>query len=283
MFKHEESTDLNLLDSKKNPDWLSLALKAVRSQGFSIVADVVEGAIVQETCDRMYAVQEAILADIGRDRLEAAGELGVLRGMMQYDKWFLRFLEMPDVLAIVDGMLSTTSIMHLQNGFILPSFQPGEAPQVFQNSFHMDFRRVLNGYMASINVFIPLVDFHEENGATLVVPKTHQRESVPSDEYLNEKAIPAECPAGSMIVFDSTLYHAAGQNRSGADRLSINHQFTPSFFKQQIDYVRLLGDDVTEALLPRTQQLLGWYTRVVTSLDEYYRPPHERLYRAGQG
>lgn len=145
MSKHEKRTDLKLLDSKKDPDWLRVALEAVRSRGFSIVSNVVEDAIVQETCDRMYAVQEAIVADIGRDRLEAAGELGVLRGMMRYDKWFLRFLEIPDVLAIVDGTLSTTSIMHLQNGFILPSFQPGEAPQVFQNSFHMDFRRVLNG------------------------------------------------------------------------------------------------------------------------------------------
>jgi len=29
--------------------------------------------------------------------------------------------------------------------------------------------------------------------------------------------------------------------------------------------------------------LLGWDTRVVTSLDEYYRPPGERLYKSGQG
>jgi len=34
---------------------------------------------------------------------------------------------------------------------------------------------------------------------------------------------------------------------------------------------------------PRTQQLLGWYTRVVTSLDEYYQPEEKRLYRRGQG
>ncbi|WP_261900502.1 hypothetical protein, partial [Mycobacterium marinum] len=26
-----------------------------------------------------------------------------------------------------------------------------------------------------------------------------------------------------------------------------------------------------------------WYTRVVTSLDEYYQPPGRRLYRKGQG
>jgi ectoine hydroxylase-related dioxygenase (phytanoyl-CoA dioxygenase family) len=92
-----------------------------------------------------------------------------------------------------------------------------------------------------------------------------------------------ECPAGSMLVFDSTLWHAAGFNVSGKDRLAINQQFTRSFFKQQIDYVRALGSEVVQAQLPRTQQLLGWYTRVVTSLDEYYQPADKRLYRAGQG
>ena len=95
--------------------------------------------------------------------------------------------------------------------------------------------------------------------------------------------VPLVCPAGSMVVFDSTLWHAAGPNTSGADRLAINHQFTRSWIKQQIDYSRAVGPAMMQSLPPRTQQLLGWYTRVVTSLDEYYRPEHERLYRRGQG
>ena len=86
-----------------------------------------------------------------------------------------------------------------------------------------------------------------------------------------------------MFVFDSTLWHAAGANISGKDRLAINHQFTRSYMKQQIDYVRALGDGAVAAQRPRTQQLLGWYTRVVTGLDEFYRPEQERLYRKGQG
>jgi ectoine hydroxylase-related dioxygenase (phytanoyl-CoA dioxygenase family) len=84
-------------------------------------------------------------------------------------------------------------------------------------------------------------------------------------------------------VFDSTLWHASGRNTSGRDRLSINHQFTRSWIKPQIDYVRALGDGFVGSLPERSRQLLGWYTRVVTSLDEFYRPPEERLYRAGQG
>ena len=95
--------------------------------------------------------------------------------------------------------------------------------------------------------------------------------------------MPAVCPGGSMIVFDSTLWHAAGVNCSGRDRLAINQQFTRSFIKPQIDYVRALGDEALLRRRPRTQQLLGWYTRVVTNLDEYYRPADERLYRGGQG
>ena len=44
-----------------------------------------------------------------------------------------------------------------------------------------------------------------------------------------------------------------------------------------------VGEDAVARLPPRSQQLLGWYTRVVTSLDEYYRPADQRLYRGGQG
>jgi ectoine hydroxylase-related dioxygenase (phytanoyl-CoA dioxygenase family) len=84
-------------------------------------------------------------------------------------------------------------------------------------------------------------------------------------------------------VFDSTLWHAAGVNRSSKDRLGINQQFSRSYLKQQIDYVRAIGDDAVQAQEERTQQLLGWYTRVVTSLDEYYQPSEKRLYRSGQG
>jgi ectoine hydroxylase-related dioxygenase (phytanoyl-CoA dioxygenase family) len=231
----------------------------------------------------MYVVRDAIHREVGRERLERAGELGVLRLMMKYDAHFLRFLEFPEVLAIVDGTVSATAILHLQNGFILPSYPPGKTPEVFQNAFHMDFPRVLNGYLASINIMVAIDPFTVANGATLVVTGTHQTLTPPTVEYMKTQARPVECPAGSLVVFDSTLYHAAGSNVSGADRLAINHQFTRSWIKQQIDYVRALGDGTLQQLVPRTQQLLGWYTRVVTSLDEYYRPEAERIYRRGQG
>lgn len=268
---------------RRDPEWLALALEGLRVDGYAVVDAVLDEALLTETREALYRVQELIHRDVGPDRLARAGELGVLRLMPRYDAHFLRFLGVPELLAVVDATVSDTAILHLQNGFVLPSLPPGESADVFQRTFHMDFRRVLNGYVMSINVMFAIDEFSAENGGTLVVPGTHQRASAPSERFMRDNAAAVDCPPGSMIVFDSTLWHAAGENLSGRDRLAINHQFTRSYVKQQIDYVRALGEEVVASLGPRTQQILGWYTRVVTDLDEYYVPSEERLYRSGQG
>jgi ectoine hydroxylase-related dioxygenase (phytanoyl-CoA dioxygenase family) len=248
-----------------------------------VVEGVASAEMIRETREKMYAVQKKLHDDVGKERLTRAGELGVLRNMLKYDDLFFRWLELPEMLQVVDATVSNTAILHLQNGFILPSYPPGEAPKVFQNRYHMDFPRVLHGYLASVNIFFAIDEFTASNGGTIAVPGTHQRLAAPPTAELESKALAVECPAGSMLVFDSTLWHAAGANVSGKDRLAINHQFTRSWIKQQIDYVRALGDATVLRQSPRTQQLLGWYTRVVTSLDEFYQPPEKRLYRPGQG
>jgi ectoine hydroxylase-related dioxygenase (phytanoyl-CoA dioxygenase family) len=263
--------------------WLEQTVTSLRFLGYAVVEGVLEEALIEQTRAAMYDTQQRIREDVGEDRLERAGELGVLRLMLAYNPHFFRLLELQPVLDVVDATLSETAILHLQNGLILPSFDPGTAPDVFQLRFHRDFPRVLNGYLMSINTFFAIDEFRPDNGATIVVPATHQRDPAPPEDFLRTYAVPVVCPAGSMIVFDSTLLHAAGENTSGRDRLAINQQFTRSYVKQQVDYVRALGDEAVLAQPDRTQQLLGWYTRVVTSLDEFYRPPEERLYRSGQG
>jgi ectoine hydroxylase-related dioxygenase (phytanoyl-CoA dioxygenase family) len=272
-----------VVDCKTTPNWLAMTLEAIRHQGGAVVTGVMSTDFVALTREHLYRVQDTIYNTVGKHRLERAGELGVLRLMFKYDPFFFRFLEIPELLSVIDHTLSETAILHLQNGFILPSFPPGQRPEVFQNRFHMDFPRVLNGSVMSINTLFAIDAFTADNGGTLVVPGTHQRIPTPDGEYMRKHAVPVECPPGSMLIFDSTLWHAAGSNISGSDRLGINHQFTRSYIKQQIDYVRALGDHVVSSLPSRTQQLLGWYTRVVTSLDEYYQPEEKRLYRRGQG
>ncbi len=272
-----------LVDCRKDPDWLSKAIEMMHALGYAAVGGVLDAGMLGRIRDAMYRAQQAITAEVGEERLRRAGELGVLRLIAKYDQVFLDLLALPELVAVVDAAVSNTAILHLQNGFILPSFKSGEAPSVFQNRYHMDFPRVLNGYTMSVNVMLAIDEFRPDNGATLIIPGSHQKTTPPDFAKVEQLVIPATCPQGAMLVFDSTLYHAAGPNTSGTDRLAINHQFTRSYVKQQVDYVRALGDEVVLAQPPRTQQMLGWYTRVVTSLDEYYQPADKRLYRSGQG
>jgi ectoine hydroxylase-related dioxygenase (phytanoyl-CoA dioxygenase family) len=65
--------------------------------------------------------------------------------------------------------------------------------------------------------------------------------------------------------------------------MAMNLQFTKSYMRQQMDYPRILPAEMTDALPERTRQLLGFYVRVPASLDEYYVPADQRLYRSGQG
>jgi ectoine hydroxylase-related dioxygenase (phytanoyl-CoA dioxygenase family) len=270
------------VDCRQHADWLEHALEAVRHAGVAVVTSVLSEQMLTETRERLYEAQRRIREDVGEDRLTRAGELGVLRLLVRYDPFFFAFLELPEVLAFVDATVSETAILHVQNGLVLPPSTRGER-DIFQRKFHRDFPRILGGYLMSVNTFFAIDEFSPATGSTQLVPGTHQREGMPPNWYLEAAAESSECPPGSMIVFDSTLWHAAGNNTSGRDRMALNQQFTRAYIKQQVDYVRALGDEAVLAQVPRTQQLLGWYTRVVTSLDEYYRPADERLYRGGQG
>jgi len=102
----------------------------------------------------------------------------------------------------------------LQNGFILPSQRPEDTPRVFQNQPHMDFKRILNGCMASVNTLLTVSEFTRKNGGAVVVPGSHQCMEASEAEYAERVLEYVECPLGSTIVFDSTLWHAPGQNTS---------------------------------------------------------------------
>lgn len=254
---------------------MSLAL-----HGYVVIPGVLDLEFIENARKACYAAQNAFRQEISEDRIKRASETGVIRLPMKFQRFFYQFLSLPLLLEMVDEFLGETCILHLQNAFILP---PDRGEPTFQTTFHRDFPRYLNGYLASINVFFALTEFTEQNGALRVFAGSHQTDGTPTQAYMERFAEPVKCSQGSMIVFDSTLWHAAGRNRSTSDRLAVNHQFTRSFIKPQIDYCRALGEEEVLSTPPRTQKFLGYHSRPPTSLDEYYRPESERTYRKGQG
>jgi ectoine hydroxylase-related dioxygenase (phytanoyl-CoA dioxygenase family) len=112
---------------------------------------------------------------------------------------------------------------------------------------------------------------------------SHRQPKRPSDDEFFQRAVRAVGPAGSIVMFDSNLWHAAGVNRSDRPRRALTLAFTRPFIKQQLDYPRALGYECGDSYSPALRQLLGYNARVPTSLDEWYQPPQKRLYKPDQG
>ncbi len=148
---------------------------------------------------------------------------------------------------------------------------------------HRDQRTFSDDLHLMVQLLVMLDDFTEENGATYFLNGSHRLATPPTDDAFFRDAARATGSAGSVVVFNSNLWHAAGVNRTDRSRRALTLAFTRPFVKQQLDYPRALGYERGDSLAPELRQLLGYNARVPASLDEWYQPPEKRLYRRDQG
>lgn len=214
----------------------------------------------------------------GADYLRQIKDYGVLRCMMDEDPWFFELIQNPFIDFVLERTTGSTSILHLQNGIVVMPNEPH-----WQARYHQDFNKnFVSDPMISINIFFMIDDFTTDNGATWVLPKSQRQMTEPTQDQKNKEAFQLEAQAGSVFVFDSLLWHSAGENRSDGIRRGINHQFTRPIIKQQIDYPRLFEGrlDLESPLAQR----MGFWTRPPRSTKEYrVADPALRTYRPGQG
>ncbi len=244
-------------------------MAALDVHGLAVITHVVSEDERARTRAAISRAIQGLSRDLGGDplRLDPHGDLRLL---MKYDAQFYAFLAYPQLHAILDRYLAPSAILRFQNGMCI---RPG---QYKTGAWHMNFRRVLNGYRASMeSVFaideVPGPEF-------LFAAGTQQLGDAPASDRLEAIGAQVHIPAGAMLVFDGTLWHRQGTTAAASDIWLITQQFARHFFKPHIDYVRALGPDVVRGLSERPRRLLGWESRVPASLNEFYAPPEERVY-----
>jgi ectoine hydroxylase-related dioxygenase (phytanoyl-CoA dioxygenase family) len=100
-----------------------------------------------------------------------------------------------------------------------------------------------------------LDDFTAANGATLLVPRSHElREGKPH----RKDAIPAEMHAGSVLIFLGRLWHAGGANISDHPRTGVIIDYVQPWLRPCEAHSLSANLDQVRALPERLQQLLGF-------------------------
>jgi hypothetical protein len=191
---------------------------------------------------------------------------------------FLEFLERRFCGELLDAFFGGPSILNTFGGVLN---QPDDLSYV--GRVHRDLRSFSGSLPLMAQLLVMLDDFTDENGATYLLSGSHRMPEQPHDDVFFRDAIRAIGSAGSIVVFNSNLWHAAGPNRSPGPRRALTLAFTKPFVKPQLDYPRALGYERGASLSPVLRQVLGYNARVPTSLDEWYQPPEQRLYQKSQG
>ena len=106
-------------------------------------------------------------------------------------------------------------------------------------------------------------DFREDNGATIVVPGSHLFGRQPDPELDAEANwIPAEAPAGSVMIFEGRTWHSTGANRSDQARIGLTTNFCAPQFRQQENLQLGTSPEVLEEASEELLALIGfkaWY------------------------
>ena len=81
------------------------------------------------------------------------------------------------------------------------------------------------------NTIWALTDFTEENGATRVVPGSIKW---PDNRKIEGREIAcAEMRRGSALLYTGSVFHGAGANQSGADRVGMNLTYSLAWLRQE--------------------------------------------------
>jgi ectoine hydroxylase-related dioxygenase (phytanoyl-CoA dioxygenase family) len=102
-----------------------------------------------------------------------------------------------------------------------------------------------------------LTDFDHTNGATRLVPGSHQRDRRPNrgeqDAYVE-----AEMPAGSVLLYDGSLWHGGGTNASDDRRVGIVVNHCAGFLRQEENQLLAVPRDLAATFPRRLQEMLGY-------------------------
>lgn len=202
---------------------------------------------------------------------------GTLHHLVEKDLFSLKFLEQK---------FGDEQIRHFLGGpYILNSLGAVinlKNSQTYVQNVHRDIRTFTGSYRLMVQMMVLLDDFTLENGATYFLSGSHKSDEKPDASRFYEQADRALAKKGSIVLFDSNLWHAAGKNNTDVPRRALTMAFTKPFMKQQMDYPRFLGYDFGAGLSEDLRQVIGYNSRVPADFEEYYQPVEKRMYQRGQ-
>lgn len=249
----------------------------MKAVGWFLFEDVVEASLVRKLIadlEQAYEIRRPIQAKNGVD----AETEGTAHHLLADGKSFLGFIEQAYLDEYIKSFFGGNYILNAFGGNL-------NRPNYFTyaSAVHRDVRTYTQDIKLLLNIIVMLDDFSLDNGATYLLSGSHLKADKPSDEEFFSQAHRCAGKSGSIVLWDSNIWHAAGENKTDLPRRSLSLIYSKPFMKQQFDYPRSVGYENADSFSETFRQIVGFNARVPASIDEWYQPPAKRFYKKDQG
>jgi ectoine hydroxylase-related dioxygenase (phytanoyl-CoA dioxygenase family) len=214
------------------------------------------GVLSGEQVMRMRArLAELMAAEGDRAGMEVHQEAGTdrLADLVNKDPVFEVCFTDRRVLACIAHVLGEFKLSSLNSRAALP----GQGRQ----ALHAEGGPVGLGPYQVCNSIWLLDDFTEDNGATRVVPGSHRltvsvRDVMPDPAAAHPGEVKLTGPAGTVVVFNSHLWHGGSLNRTSRQRRAVHSYFTRRGNRQQLDQQKYVRPETLARLSPAARFIL---------------------------
>ena len=224
----------------------------IEDQGFTFVENAIEPELLAELRDSIRSVA---------DERGTAPRGNPAEGYATHRNYNLlakrsAFQKMPiheNVLPIVERVLDPGCLL---SGMTAIDIGPGERPQPLHPDDVVTTVPRPHPPLMCVSMWA-LTDFTDANGATRFVPGTHKKDH-PPDYTKQYETLPAEMPAGSMMIFDGALWHGGGANTTDDEwRLGVNVQYCQGWMRTQQNHYLGVPPEALKDMPERLLELLG--------------------------
>jgi ectoine hydroxylase-related dioxygenase (phytanoyl-CoA dioxygenase family) len=176
-----------------------------------------------------------------------------INNLLVYDEIFWQVPLQPEVLALAELLLDRELLL---SSLCTLTLGPGqEAQPLHEDTQQLPLPRPRAP--VAINAVWALSDFTADNGATQVVPGSHRFDHSPP--YGSEhETVPAIMKAGSIMLFDSALWHKGGANITRLRRYAISCYYCAGWMRQQENLQLGIPAEVAARFPRRLQELCGY-------------------------
>lgn len=242
------SSDANpVVDSRIAP-----AVAAVAEQGFAIVPDAIPLPLCRDLIAALERVEREHAHGFGQTSFEGNRTVRIYN-LLRYGVPFTAVPAAEPVRTIAEQVLGEDLLLSSLSAITLA---PGQVAQALHSDSQLiSLRRPHPCLM--LNAFWVLSEFTEANGATRFVPSSHKNPKPPKFGETYE-TVPAAAPAGSIILFDSQLWHGGGANCTSERRWAISNYYCAGWVRQQENPFLSLAPEAVRGFPPELQDLCGY-------------------------